>query len=201
MRLNGGLFSGHIIAILAAILFPVFARAREKARQSSCLSNVRQIGTAGAMYFQDYDENLLHYRHEEPGNTSFYWWYKVDPYIANEQIWACPSQPAVSHGYGWAYNYLGWPGRGGTQTTAAQTLADVTHPAETIMVGETRARRVAIYAPRNASFIEEYVMPRNAHDRHNGGSNYAFVDGHAKWLTSSETTSIASLSVYWIARR
>jgi prepilin-type N-terminal cleavage/methylation domain-containing protein len=93
-----------IIAILAAILFPVFARAREKARQSSCLSNARQIGTACAMYFQDYDEALLHYRHELPGDTSIYWSHMVNPYVNNDQIWVCPSNRNYARGYGWAYN-------------------------------------------------------------------------------------------------
>lgn len=51
-----------IIAILAATLFPVFARAREKARQTSCLSNVRQLGTATGMYVQDYDEQFYPHR-------------------------------------------------------------------------------------------------------------------------------------------
>jgi prepilin-type N-terminal cleavage/methylation domain-containing protein/prepilin-type processing-associated H-X9-DG protein len=105
-----------IIAILAAILFPVFAQAREKARGISCLSNVKQIGTAAMMYTQDYDEALppagLRYAHKpslcyECGNdpgclTSSYWqqpraW--VDwgvvlfPYIKNEQLFTCPDRP------------------------------------------------------------------------------------------------------------
>lgn len=190
-----------IIAILAAILFPVFARAREKARQNSCLSNVRQIATGCMMYFQDYDENVLHYRYEgDPPLTSFYWWRKLEPYIMNQQIWTCPSDATRAYGYGWAYNFLGWAGRGGTQSTAATTLAEVTHPAETIMVGEKRDG-VVVYAPLNQSFINEYVLPRNAYDRHNEGSNYAFLDGHAKWLMGTETTTIASLDRLWRARR
>ena len=53
-----GFFDSHIIAILAAILFPVFAKAREKARQASCVSNVKQIGLGILMYASDYDERL-----------------------------------------------------------------------------------------------------------------------------------------------
>jgi prepilin-type N-terminal cleavage/methylation domain-containing protein/prepilin-type processing-associated H-X9-DG protein len=188
-----------IIAILAAILFPVFARAREKARQTSCLSNAKQIGLACSMYFQDYDEALLHYRHEEPGNTSIYWWHIVDPYIKNSQIWVCPSHKSSAHGYGWNYRYLGWPGRGGTHSNAAAFLGEVTHPAETFMVGETR-RSVVIYPPESQSWVDNYV-DRNAHDRHNGGANYAYVDGHAKWLTSSEGATVANFDKWWPADR
>ena len=62
-----------IIAILAAILFPVFAQAREKARQTACLSNQRQIGTALALYIQDYDET------SPSAKTYGHWWTKDDP--------------------------------------------------------------------------------------------------------------------------
>jgi prepilin-type N-terminal cleavage/methylation domain-containing protein len=84
-----------IIAILAAILFPVFARAREKARQNSCLSNVKQLGLATMMYAQDYDERM-------PGSfmtgaeaISLYWYQLLYPYIANEQIMLCPSDTGI----------------------------------------------------------------------------------------------------------
>jgi prepilin-type processing-associated H-X9-DG protein len=94
-----------IIAILAAILFPVFAKAREKARQTSCLSNVRQLGTALLSYAQDYDENLpqgMTWCHDAsldpqsagayglvPGNFQFF--YQIQPYVRNHQIFDCPS--------------------------------------------------------------------------------------------------------------
>ncbi len=190
-----------IIAILAAILFPVFAQAREKARQTACLNNTRQLGTACAMYFQDYDENLLHYRHELPGNTGLYWWAMVEPYVKNDQVFVCPSYQSYAHGYGWAYNYLGWPSRGGTQSTAAAALADVTNPAETIMLGDTKINSVVIYAPLNASFVTTYCEVRNGYDRHNEGANYAFVDGHSKWIMGLDTIAVANLNKWWTAKR
>src|SRR5438093_5568418 len=67
-----------IIAILAAILFPVFAQAREKARAITCVSNIKQIGLATAMYVQDYDETFP-IAWGEPDN--FTWYLQVDPYI------------------------------------------------------------------------------------------------------------------------
>ena len=91
-----------IIAILAAILFPVFARAREKARASACLSNLKQIGMGIQMYAQDYDETLPACRFEDgywPWQTwatyAAYQWVAIfpgaiQPYIKNTQIWTCP---------------------------------------------------------------------------------------------------------------
>ena len=84
-----------IIAILAAILFPVFAQAREKARQASCMSNMRQFSTAGMMYTQDYDEMYVPpFKYEGPqSNCSvLYWWDDLlQPYMKNRQLPTCPS--------------------------------------------------------------------------------------------------------------
>ena len=84
-----------IIAILAAILFPVFARARDKARQASCASNLKQIGLAAMMYVQDYDEMFpVHWFYWEPGvdSTRYIGYYDgFGPYTMNEQIYICPS--------------------------------------------------------------------------------------------------------------
>jgi prepilin-type N-terminal cleavage/methylation domain-containing protein/prepilin-type processing-associated H-X9-DG protein len=76
-----------IIAILAAILFPVFAQAREKARQTSCLSNMKQIGLAVMMYSQDYDSVLPVTLDNEP----YVFTTRLTPYIKNRQIYKCPS--------------------------------------------------------------------------------------------------------------
>jgi prepilin-type N-terminal cleavage/methylation domain-containing protein/prepilin-type processing-associated H-X9-DG protein len=82
-----------IIAILAAILFPVFAQAREKARQASCMSNMRQFSTAGMMYTQDYDEMYVPpFKYESPGCGGLYWWDDLlQPYMKNRQLPTCPS--------------------------------------------------------------------------------------------------------------
>ncbi|MBC7286899.1 MAG: DUF1559 domain-containing protein [Armatimonadetes bacterium] len=81
-----------IIAVLAAILFPVFSRAREKARQAQCASNVRQILLALAMYRQDYDGRML-YWYFWSGPQVYYWWEITQPYIKNLDIFRCPSAP------------------------------------------------------------------------------------------------------------
>ena len=83
-----------IIAILAAILFPVFARARENARRTSCQSNMKQLGLTFFQYTQDYDERMPPY--PAPSNP---WWNAsgiVMPYIKNAQILRCPSAPSIS---------------------------------------------------------------------------------------------------------
>jgi len=124
-----------IIAILAAILFPVFARAREKARQTSCLSNVKQITLAGLMYISDFDEqfpiyawsqldwwyaeqaigSIMSYQ-TEPGPGPNYGWvalaYSLEPYMKNKQMLHCPSEKTQIPGwsaYGWSMNCLGPP--------------------------------------------------------------------------------------------
>lgn len=77
-----------IIAILAAILFPVFAKAREKARQASCLSNTRQLGIALISYIQDNDETGMAHA---AFNPTLYWPSMLIPYMKNTQILNCPS--------------------------------------------------------------------------------------------------------------
>jgi prepilin-type N-terminal cleavage/methylation domain-containing protein/prepilin-type processing-associated H-X9-DG protein len=98
-----------IIAILAAILFPVFAQAREKARATSCLSNCKQIGLALQMYAQDYDETLPNAGPNWPGNGTnpifkagygwAMWAILMDPYIKSRKVWVCPSGPTTGSGF------------------------------------------------------------------------------------------------------
>jgi prepilin-type N-terminal cleavage/methylation domain-containing protein/prepilin-type processing-associated H-X9-DG protein len=111
-----------IIAILAAILFPVFAQAREKARQTSCLSNIKQLTLGFIMYSQDYDESFPQWKWDEnysspwgdkssvsPNNASSVWYYAIYPYVKNSKIYACPSDPRKVKfrdiGGGW---FTGW---------------------------------------------------------------------------------------------
>jgi prepilin-type N-terminal cleavage/methylation domain-containing protein len=99
-----------IIAILAAILFPVFARAKEAAKKTSCLSNVKQIGTAAYMYLSDYDDTFPITISIE-GPVWRFWWFSatfggsynhqggtLQPYLKNNQIQKCPSLPANMKG-------------------------------------------------------------------------------------------------------
>ncbi len=121
-----------IIAILAAILFPVFAQAREKARQTSCLSNMKQLGLAHLMYTQDYDESFATYAsycpgarvqnpldpNDRPGGSTGpgrrpMWQWKVLSYIKSWDLYNCPSDTspmptnlvAKFHNISYGYNY------------------------------------------------------------------------------------------------
>src|SRR5215470_5802018 len=91
-----------IIAILAAILFPVFAQARESARMTSCLSNMKQMGLALRMYGQDYDESYPNIRQFDPTNGNaccnqcLTWKNVTIPYIKNKGIFGCPSNKSVT---------------------------------------------------------------------------------------------------------
>src|SRR5881409_6940 len=81
-----------IIAILAAILFPVFAQAREKARQTACLSNMKQIGIGLIMYASDYDSQYPPSQLGTNGAPNLVSWPQImQPYIKNEQVFVCPS--------------------------------------------------------------------------------------------------------------
>jgi prepilin-type N-terminal cleavage/methylation domain-containing protein/prepilin-type processing-associated H-X9-DG protein len=108
-----------IIAILAAILFPVFAQARDKARQATCVSNMKQIGLAMNMYVQDYDETfpITPWDGQEFGSgwdftgpsyiTRFIWISQYAPYIKNKGVWVCQSDPNPQH---WSSGYDIAPG-------------------------------------------------------------------------------------------
>ena len=162
-----------IIAILAAILFPVFARAREKARQSSCLSNLKQIATATLMYAQDYDETLPRYYHNTPLNYTPQT--AIQPYMMNVQLWVCPSSKDP-YAYYWD---SGWPGApaahagsyGYNQHLNSDLLAELRVPAETGIWADARPKHVTLH--ENSRY--------RTSDPHNGGGNMAYVDGHAKW--------------------
>ena len=103
-----------IIAILAAILFPVFAQAREKARQTSCLSNIKQTGLAVMMYLQDYDETFPKAEFWDQTNFGdYYRWSSqlcLQPYIKNLNIYSCPSD-SFQAGHNAAYYGLNPPTR------------------------------------------------------------------------------------------
>ncbi len=188
-----------IIAILAAILFPVFARAREKARQSSCLSNVKQIMLAMMQYTQDYDEKYPYASAWGPNDDRTYWDDALQPYIKNTQVFRCPSVQTEPHGYGWNYQNFGYmSSSGGFGHGPGKALADVMEPAETIIIGDNPDPgdygdgSLYIYGPDQRDPSGDSTNDpalANVAKRHNGGGNYGFCDGHAKWLNASTATS------------
>ncbi|MBC7287046.1 MAG: DUF1559 domain-containing protein [Armatimonadetes bacterium] len=150
-----------IIAILAAILFPVFSRAREKARQASCLSNLKQLSLAILMYAQDYDETYPPAYYWSAGWVDEYAWdfhiiYSggsvsgydlglIGPYTKNGQINACPSARGLVSSFGrpytgYAYNtsYIGWRhSTGGIDDLPPASLSNVQRPAETVLLADS----------------------------------------------------------------
>jgi len=178
-----------IIAILAAILFPVFARAREKARQTTCLNNCKQMGLGALMYSQDYDERIIpQYTSNTPDGpiihhaTVHYWCDLMYPYVKNTQIFRCPSKPE-GVGFGIvAYGCNGWIVRA---ATSAFKLPQIVYPAETVMFadsGWTEANEGGGAYSNSICFQYSSWGPTTfVPQRHNGGANYTFCDGHAKW--------------------
>ncbi|MBC7288466.1 MAG: prepilin-type N-terminal cleavage/methylation domain-containing protein, partial [Armatimonadetes bacterium] len=113
-----------IIAILAAILFPVFSRAREKARAVTCISNMKQMGLAFMMYVQDYDEIF---------QPTYRWKERLDPYMKNTELFKCPSRPQLPWYYGHGYN--GAAGFAGNQYSDfnMKSLAQIASPSYKIL--------------------------------------------------------------------
>jgi len=194
MGANLQFFGGQIIAILAAILFPVFARAREKARQTSCLSNLKQLGLALHMYAQDYDEIFPRAAgYSAPVdiiNNAGEWFISCAPYIKNNQVFNCPSAlHTVFYSGGTSSNALGYGvayGRnqsfGADYRVSGIPMARVPEPAATpyLMDGTNNyARAMCPATTTTCSYTGNYAWSWN---RHNDGCNYNFADGHAKWI-------------------
>ena len=168
-----------IIAILAAILFPVFARAREKARQTSCLSNMKQLGLSGMMYAQDYDEKWMKFCLDGGWGTlrgCFASGNFLSPYTKNHQIWQCPSDSLTCAPTCFAMPYPDYGYH--CPTMDATSMASITAPAGVAMFIETWEK--APGTPNNSCNFTGIRVDHIA-DRHNEGTNLVYCDGHAKW--------------------
>ena len=203
---KGRFFSGYIIAILAAILFPVFAKAREKARQTACLSNAKQLGIALMQYVQDYDEQLPYAYFEAPDQK--YGMQKLAPYMKNEQIWACPSGTTVVSGFyasdglpartiahGWGVDQYHYPYRA-IYSAAIKSLNDIKQPAASgVFFEKTNAVTTMpyVYCPFHGPTLTAQIA-----DRHNDGLNVSFYDGHAKWRSKQSVLSGADAQRLWL---
>jgi prepilin-type N-terminal cleavage/methylation domain-containing protein/prepilin-type processing-associated H-X9-DG protein len=176
-----------IIAILAAILFPVFARARENARRASCQSNLKQIALGIKQYSQDYDEKFP-IETVTTSDPNIGWAGTIQPYVKSEQIFQCPSsttppptQATLLGSTGrlndpnftdYYYNY----------NLGDQNEAVLQYSANTVMLGD------GLGGAANWS----RTSTDNGSQRHFEGGNFAFADGHVKWLKPAKVLSGAS---------
>jgi prepilin-type N-terminal cleavage/methylation domain-containing protein/prepilin-type processing-associated H-X9-DG protein len=210
-----------IIAILAAILFPVFARAREKAQQASCLSNLKQLGLAWLMYAQDYDERVLA-SHMPPARSprwDMWVWANLTPpggidsrlmpYVKNQGMFVCPSIPVSLWSYGINYYMTGYAqatiGSPGTWAYGygGCALAVIGRPAEILVFSDARSNCYYIgnaYYPGYAYRSPGYICGASVL-QHNDGVNCTFADGHSKWLNGDKFKpggELASMLYFWV---
>jgi len=171
-----------IIAILAAILFPVFSRARENARKATCQNNCKQLGMAMLQYVQDYDETFPTERNGVDGpvwytnGTTTYTTYGnyqplVYPYVKNKEVFFCPSSNNHNNDRSlrFAYDYA-MNSRIGT-VTPPRSMSQIDSPAE-----------IFLCADSNYEWIDRAAR---IDARHTAGANLVFCDGHVKWMRGS----------------
>lgn len=198
-----------IIALLAAILFPVFARARENARRSSCQSNLKQISLGIAQYVQDYDDRYPHYQGgvldpngAAPGNgmdmspPTTGWDNMIQPYMKSTQVMQCPSESTRRVGttgrndaLDYAYNY--YLAGSNTNVIEPKHMSELTAPSSTIMLcdfdtipgnGSNDSGVTFRTSHTTVQYLSSDINKTNNCELHLEGANYAFADGHVKWL-------------------
>lgn len=191
-----------IIAVLAAILFPVFAQARERGRQAACVNNTRQLTMGILMYAQDYDETLppVAYRlyeeddeeeaegdedEDEPGEVV--WTEILLPYLKSRRVLLCPSD-GMSREISYGLNELAFADLADPEEMQAPvaTLAAFSHPSQTVMLGEmgteddfrtSRPDTRKLVAPAYPLNDDEDARPAARHQKR---VNLSFMDGHQK---------------------
>ncbi len=205
-----------IIAILAAILFPVFAKVREKARQTSCLSNEKQLGLAFQQYVQDYDEKYPCGLYAG-SNYGTGWAGQIYSYVKSTAMFACPddstshTSPGVVVSYGYNFNVANPPHAEAEFVSDSKSVlvfeisgntGNITDPQETGPYHSACGNGVAGLG--TFTFATGYLSGYGSSPgytasdgssfpistgRHTDGANYLLCDGHAKWLKGSLVSS------------
>ena len=185
-----------IIAMLASILFPAFTRAREAARQSSCLSNTKQLGLGAVQYAQDNDEYLPTSVNCAVSGTTcvapatgapIYWFTQIQPYVSNVDVFFCPDDNVNSPtkyipegilesyniSYGWNYQYTSENCTPTAYGCGGLPLAKIPRPSQSILMGDSALGALLYVIQYNSTYSPSAM--------HSGGANIAFADGHSKW--------------------
>jgi prepilin-type N-terminal cleavage/methylation domain-containing protein/prepilin-type processing-associated H-X9-DG protein len=195
-----------IIGLLSAILFPVFARARENARRASCMSNMKQIGLGLMMYTQDYDEK---YPASEAAVGPYAttatpnWIAQLQPYTKSWQVFLCPSARKYTiptDGTSTASVPVGnsdsnYYANGMLVTPTGRSMAAIESPASIVAVSEAAySTAFALVRPQFFSGTPDYYLYWNYGNvinyNHLNGGNLAFGDGHVKWLLQKNICSV-----------
>lgn len=158
-------------------------RAREKARQSNCLSNVKQMNLAWLQYVQDYDETSCLYGYRIPPGSGVYYYFSsavpaqptrtgfLDPYLKNTRVTLCPSRMNQTRRH-FGINHSHISGQ-----FAGAALAQIEYPAETLLFCDNQNQLAGCPCSQNPAYT-----PGLARVPHNDGINVGFVDGHARWM-------------------
>jgi len=197
-----------IIAILAAILFPVFARARENARRASCQSNQKQVALGLKMYTSDFDEMFppvavvtTSANTNAPYNNPYGWADAIQGHLKSTQILQCPSEANTTHvnpqhvpatadprgftDYFFNYNVGGQSeGALAVVSNTIMTGCDITGYSRLFRDGDNvvNVRDTSDTQPDERAILDTGANNNGAAFRHLDGANYSFVDGHVKWL-------------------
>jgi len=191
-----------IIAILAAILFPVFQKVRENARATACLSNMKQIGLGVQQYVTDNDERLFFRSNDAnsragvtAGGNPSRWWNQLMPFIKSNAVFSCPSDGAPSPSKDASGSPVILRSYIACAPAESLSLAQIDDPVETMVITEKwssdwtcapagdNCRTDSWIEPFNGDFTtDSHDVTRSftAANRHNSRMNCVFFDGHAK---------------------
>lgn len=199
-----------IMSIIAAILFPVFARARENARRASCQSNLRQLGLASMQYSQDYDEKLVS-PYVYGAMPFLHWFDTLQPYTKSTQVFVCPDGPRetaarMTQGF-MSYGFNSFNMNMGVSIAQSPSLATLHYPAELLLVVDNSyvGANYPVTNPTDTGYYSAWYdgLGTNGTNigvpfvRHFDGANVLFADGHAKWQKVSLLTTPPSPASDW----